>query len=83
MDRGEIDKEARATKNLKNVWKWVLGVGIVLALIAFFGGYLNHDRNFKQAETPSMTVPDSSVNNNPDTTATNADTVMQSVRGTQ
>lgn len=82
MDREETDKEARSTKNVKNVWKWILGVGIVLILIAFFGGFLNHNGNFKESETPSMVVPDS-VNNNPDTTATNADTVMQSVRGTQ
>lgn len=82
MDREETDKEARSTKNLKNVWKWILGIGILLILIAFFGGFFNHNGNFKEAESPSMAAPDS-VNKNPDTTATNADTVMQNVRGTQ
>lgn len=85
MNRQETDDEARATKNTKNVWKWVLGVGIVLMLIAFWGGFFNHDENFTEAETPSETnspaVTDSIAS---DTTGNVApDTIMKSVRGTQ
>jgi hypothetical protein len=84
MDRGETDKEARATKNTKNVWKWILGVGIVLMAIAFWGGFFNHDNNFSESETPSVnaTMPadtaasDTSMEVHPDT-------IMKSVRGTQ
>ncbi|MCE7071764.1 MULTISPECIES: YrdB family protein [Dyadobacter] len=53
MDRRETDDQARATKNTKNVWKWILGVGIVLMAIAFWGGFFNHNENFTEAETPS------------------------------
>jgi len=84
MDREETDKEARATKNTKNVWKWILGVGIVLMLIAFWGGFLNHDENFQESDTPSenATMPadtaasDTSMEVHPDT-------IMKSVRGTE
>jgi len=82
MDRQETDKEARATKNTKNVWKWILGVGIVLMAIAFWGGFFNHNENFQESETPSEnTVPASA-----DTVATDtkgevkADTIMENVR---
>lgn len=52
MDRHELDKETKATKKTKNIWKWILGVGIVLFLIAFFGGYLNHDEDFYPGTAP-------------------------------
>jgi len=42
MDRQEIDQETKATKNTKNVLFWILGIGIVLSLIAFAGGFFNH-----------------------------------------
>jgi hypothetical protein len=85
MDRQETDKEARATKNTKHVWKWILGVGVVLMLIAFWGGFFNHDENFSESETPAQS-------NSPamsDTIATDTvgyvkpDTIMRHVRGTK
>ena len=42
MDRKEIDKETKATKNTKNILFWIIGIGIVLSLIAFAGGLFNH-----------------------------------------
>jgi uncharacterized membrane protein len=83
MNSRETDKEARATKNTKNVWKWILGVGILLMAIAFWGGFFNHDENFQEADTPSQSAATS------DTVATDtamqmpADTVMEHVRGTE
>lgn len=84
MDRKETDKEARATKNTKKVWLWVLVAGVILMAIAFWGGFLNHDENFSEADTPSQheTMP-------MDTAASDTimdvhpDTIMKSVRGTQ
>lgn len=43
MDRKEIDKETKATKSTKNILYWIVGVGIVLILIAFIGGFFNHN----------------------------------------
>ena len=42
MDRKEIDEETRATKNTKNLVYWIVGIGILLAIIAFAGGLFNH-----------------------------------------
>lgn len=84
MNRQETDKEARATKNVKNVWKWIVGVGIVLSLIAWFGGFFNHDRNIIQSDNPAdhAAASDSVAS---DTTGTNmrSDTVYEHVRGTE
>ncbi|WP_254561732.1 hypothetical protein [Dyadobacter diqingensis] len=84
MDRRETDKEARATKNTKNVWKWIIGIGIVLMVIAFWGGFFNHDNNFSESETPSAnaTMPADTVAS--DTAMeVHPDTIMKSVRGTK
>jgi len=84
MDRKETEEETKATKNTKNVWKWILGVGIVLMLVAFWGGFFNHDENFSEAETPSATVRDSVSSSTSDTTQQLApDTINKSVRGTE
>lgn len=69
MDRHELDKETKATKKTKNIWKWILGVGLVLCLIAFFGGYLNHDKDFYPGTAPVEGVP-------ADTSATDSSTLM-------
>ncbi|WP_215237250.1 hypothetical protein [Dyadobacter helix] len=82
MNREEIDKEARATKNTRNTWKWIIGIGVVLMLIAFWGGFFNHDENFSGAETPSATAPDTLATDTVGT-ETNPDTVMENVRDTQ
>ena len=42
MDRKEIDQETRATKSTKNIVYWIVGIGILLAIIAFAGGLFNH-----------------------------------------
>jgi hypothetical protein len=76
MNRQETDKEARATKNTKNVWKWILGVGIVLMLVAFWGGFFNHEENFNEAENPAQTAP-------AETDSVAKDTMMEHVRGTK
>lgn len=84
MNRQETDKEARATKNTKNVWKWILGVGVVLMLIAFWGGFFNHDENFTESETPSETTAPATDTAASDTVGNvKADTIMRSVRGTK
>nr|WP_295934569.1 hypothetical protein [uncultured Dyadobacter sp.] len=85
MNRQETDKEARATKNVKNVWKWIVGVGIVLSLIAWFGGFFNHDRNFKEADSPGENAPALSDTVATDTagSALRSDTIMEHVRGTE
>jgi hypothetical protein len=80
MDRRETDKEARATKNTKNVWKWILGVGVVLMLIAFWGGFFNHDEKFRGSDNPSESVPAAADSVASDTTSVNPDTIMESVR---
>lgn len=83
MNRQETDEEAKATKNTKNVWKWILGVGILLMAIAFWGGFFNHNESFEGSETPSETQ---SVNKDTiatDSGKTNADSVMENVRGTK
>jgi flagellar basal body-associated protein FliL len=84
MDRKETDKEARATKNTKNVWKYILGVGIVLMAIAFWGGFFNHKESFQEAETPSQGTQAPADTAAYDTTMdVHPDTIMKSVRGTQ
>ena len=83
MDNKETDKEARATKNVKNVWKWIVGVGILLSLIAWIGGFFNHDQNAGQADNPadeSTVVSDSIAT---DTASLRSDTMMEHVRGTK
>ena len=80
MNRQETDKEAKATKNTKNVWKWILGVGVVLMLIAFWGGFFNHDENFSESNNPAATSDTVATDNGTDM---KADTVMENVRGTQ
>lgn len=85
MNRQETDKEARATKNVKNVWKWIVGVGIMLSLIAWFGGFFNHDKNFKQADSPSENASALSDSVATDTAGSTlrSDTIMEHVRGTE
>ena len=85
MNRQETDKEAKATKNTKNVWKWILGVGIALMAIAFWGGFFNHNENFNEAETPSESNSNAPVDSVASDTVgnVNADTIMRSVRGTK
>ena len=85
MNRQETDKEAKATKNTKNVWKWILGVGIVLMAIAFWGGFFNHNENFKESETPSESNSPAPIDSVASDTVgnVNADTIMRSVRGTK
>ena len=63
MDRKELDKETRATKSTRNVWMWVIGIGIVLFVIAFVGGFFNHDgdvmrNNSVDSETPGVVPSD-------------------------
>ena len=85
MNRQETDDEARATKNTGNVWKWILGVGVVLMIIAFWGGFFNHDQNFSESDNPSKNssaaVSDSVASDTASTT--DADTIMEHVRGTE
>ena len=85
MNRQETDQEAKNTKNTKNVWKWILGVGIALMAIAFWGGFFNHNENFKESETPSeSTQPAVTDSVATDTVGqVSADTIMKSVRGTE
>lgn len=83
MNRQETDQEAKNTKNTKNVWKWILGVGIALMAIAFWGGFFNHNENFEGSETPSETQSANTDTMAVDSGKTNADTVMESVRGTK
>ena len=85
MNRQETDKETKATKNTKNVWKWILGVGILLMAIAFWGGFFNHNENFKESETPSETTQPALADSvaTDSTGTTEADTIMESVRGTK
>jgi flagellar basal body-associated protein FliL len=81
MDRRETDNEARATKNTKNVWKWILGVGVVLMLIAFWGGFFNHNEKFSESDNASENVPAMADSVASDTASqTNSDTIMESVR---
>jgi hypothetical protein len=85
MNRQETDDEARATKNTGNVWKWILGVGVVLMIIAFWGGFFNHDKNFSESDNPSnnsTTVVSDSIASDTSMT-TDADTIMEHVRGTE
>jgi hypothetical protein len=84
MDRKETEEETKATKNTKNVWKWILGIGIVLMLIAFWGGFFNHKESFSEAETPSASVGDSTSTMASDTVQElHPDSINKSVRGTE
>jgi hypothetical protein len=86
MNRQETDDQARSTKNVKNVWKWIVGVGIVLSLIAWFGGFFNHDRNFREADNPaeqSSNNPNAGAATTDTTMQTDPDTIMEHVRGTE
>lgn len=84
MNRQETDREARATKNVKNVWKWIVGVGIVLSLIAWFGGFFNHDSNIGQADNPAdHAAAADSVASDTSGTTLRSDTVYEHVRGTE
>jgi hypothetical protein len=84
MDRRETERETKATKNTKNVWKWILGIGAVLMIFAFFGGYFNHDKNFSGAQGPSTRVADTIVTDRMDTTQQlHPDSIMNNVRGTK
>ncbi|KAA0989872.1 hypothetical protein [Dyadobacter aurulentus] len=83
MDNKETDKEARATKNTKNVWKWILGVGVVLMIIAFWGGFFNHDENFQESDTPSESVPVADSVASDTMARMRSDTMMENVRGTK
>jgi hypothetical protein len=84
MDRKETDNEARATKNTKKVWLWVLVAGVLLMIIAFWGGFLNHNENFKESETPSENATMPADTAAYDTTMqVHPDTIMKSVRGTE
>ena len=84
MDRKVTEDETKGTKNTKHLWKWVVGVGIALMIIAFWGGFFNHNQNFTEAETPSATVRDSTSMMSSDTTQLLApDSINKSVRGTE
>jgi flagellar basal body-associated protein FliL len=84
MNRQETDKEARATKNTKNVWKWILGVGVVLMIVAFWGGFFNHNENFSESDNSSQNtevVTDSIASDTTQEVAT--DTINKGVRDNQ
>ncbi|MCE6992218.1 hypothetical protein [Dyadobacter sp. CY323] len=85
MNSQETDDQARATKKTGNVWKWILGVGVVLMLIAFWGGFFNHDGNFGESDNPSensaAAISDSTASDT--TMTTDPDTIMEHVRGTE
>ncbi len=57
MDNRETEDELKATKNTKNTWKWIVGIGVALMAFAFWGGYFNHDQNF--SEEKQTVAPDS------------------------
>jgi hypothetical protein len=83
MDRKETEDETKSTKNTRNVWKWILGVGVILMLVAFWGGFFNHKESFSEAETPSASVQDSAAKATDTTMVVHPDTIMKSVRGTE
>lgn len=77
MDRNELNKETHATKNTANsrkIWLFVLGVGIVLSLIAYFGGWFNHGEVTPNMRPKQDVVPSDTARGdvivNPDTSAT-------------
>ncbi|WP_159478642.1 hypothetical protein [Dyadobacter sp. 3J3] len=84
MDRKETDQEAKATKNTKKVWLWVLVAGVLLMAIAFWGGFFNHGEQFGNSDTPSQHERMPMDTTASDTTMVlNPDTIMKSVRGTE
>lgn len=82
MDRRETDDQTRATKNTKNVWKWILGVGIVLMAIAFWGGFFNHNEKFTESETPAA-EQGSEATGAAAADSVASDTIMENVRKTE
>ncbi len=56
MDRKEIDQETKDTKNTKNILFWIVGIGILLAIIAVVGGFFNHEGDLtpKTEQTGTM-----------------------------
>ncbi|MDQ6480883.1 hypothetical protein [Dyadobacter sp. LHD-138] len=84
MDREETDKEARATKNTKKVWKWVIGGGIILMIIAFWGSFFSQDKNFSESDRPSADAIMQADSAASDTlTEVHPDTMMKGVGGTK
>ncbi len=59
MNRKETENELKSTRNIKGMWKWIIGVGIVLMIIAFWGSYFNHDQNFIEKQNPESVEKDS------------------------
>ncbi len=59
MNRKETEDELKSTRNTKDIWKWIVGVGIVLMAIAFWGGYFNHDQNFSEEKNTEGASVDS------------------------
>lgn len=45
MNRKEIDQETKATKNTRNLWPWIVSLGIILMMVAIIGGFFNHDES--------------------------------------
>ena len=73
MERKEVDKETRETKNTKNIVYWIVGIGILLAIIAFAGGFFNHEGSVTPGtDTNTGTVLSDTVAGDPmsDTLAT-------------
>lgn len=59
MDRREIDKETKATRSTKNILYWIVGIGVGLAIIAFVGGFFNHDTDIiPSSNTPGTVLSD-------------------------
>lgn len=59
MNRKETEDELKSTRNIKGLWKWIIGIIIVLMGIGFWGGYFNHDQSFTQKKNPDSAELDS------------------------
>lgn len=57
MNRREIDKETKATKDTRNLWPWIVSLGIILMLVAFIGSFFNHNETL----TPGSEVAPGTV----------------------
>jgi hypothetical protein len=55
MDRNEIDKETKGTRNTKNIVYWVVGAFLILLLIAYLGGVFNHNNDVTPNSSPVRT----------------------------